>query len=127
MDPSNNHSTRVTVDTTYNEVGQQQQQEKVEEEDEEFHVIIDLGSEITPTILDNAIDYEFMRLDTPEPILRIGIHYFKGAWDLMVGTDIVFADSEEDSAKVVAHTSKILRCQLMQLQPKCTLNTGTML
>ncbi|KAI9592315.1 hypothetical protein BDF19DRAFT_451987 [Syncephalis fuscata] len=80
---------------------------------------------MTTTTLDSAVDYEIQGIDTAEPILRIGIHYFKGTWDLMVGTDLIFAPTSENKqpqetaphAQLVAKSTKILRCQLMQLQP----------
>ncbi|RKP06527.1 hypothetical protein THASP1DRAFT_31657 [Thamnocephalis sphaerospora] len=95
-----------------------------EEELEEFDVVVDLGEAMTSTMLDEASDYEFQGLDTAEPLLRIGVHYFRGTWDELVGTELVFAKgqassiAEQQPAELIARTSKVLHCRLMQLQPR---------
>ncbi|KAF8330795.1 uncharacterized protein EI90DRAFT_3124013 [Cantharellus anzutake] len=82
----------------------------VEEFSEEFEtgfeeevslVTLDLG-QADLSIIPNADSYRLIGLDTPTPFLQLGGNIFKGCYETLLGSEILFKESSEHSQKMIA-------------------------
>ncbi|KAL1678742.1 hypothetical protein EV122DRAFT_211408 [Schizophyllum commune] len=93
------------------------------EDSEETYVTLDLGG-TEPTLVPNSSSYRLIGLDTPTPYLQLSGTILKGTHDNLLGTELLFANSECEStpsSSTVSHlanTSQRISFRAVQLRKK---------
>ncbi|KAJ7034707.1 hypothetical protein C8F04DRAFT_559513 [Mycena alexandri] len=93
------------------------------EEEEVTYVTLDLGN-VEPTLIPNSSHYRLIGLDTPSPFLQLSGTIFKGRYDTLLGTELLFTDGKDPSdwskraITHVANTEQRINFKEVQLKPK---------
>ncbi|KAF9458088.1 hypothetical protein BDZ94DRAFT_1271591 [Collybia nuda] len=92
--------------------------------DEEItYVTLDLGN-IEPTLVPSSTTYRLIGLDTLTPFLQLSGTILKGQHDILLGTELLFADGKDPhdksrrSVNHIASTEQRIRFNEVRLQPK---------
>ncbi|KAL1712668.1 hypothetical protein EV715DRAFT_213309 [Schizophyllum commune] len=96
--------------------------EDYEDGEEASYVTLDLGG-TEPTLVPNSSSYRLIGLDTPTPYLQLSGTILKGTHDNLLGTELLFANSEceSPSSSTVSHlanTSQRISFRAVQLRKK---------
>ncbi|KAG8861011.1 hypothetical protein FRB91_011640 [Serendipita sp. 411] len=94
------------------------------EEEEVCYVTLDLGP-LDPSLLPKATSYQLIGLETSQPFLQVGGCVFRGQYENLLGTEILFQESagtdpESGNHKVVpiTTTENRIRFREVRLVPK---------
>ncbi|KAI5885119.1 uncharacterized protein SCHCODRAFT_02521476 [Schizophyllum commune H4-8] len=96
--------------------------EDYEDGEETSYVTLDLGG-TEPTLVPNSSSYRLIGLDTPTPYLQLSGTILKGIHDNLLGTELLFANSECESPSNstishLANTSQRISFRAVQLRKK---------
>ncbi|KAL1921676.1 uncharacterized protein VTP21DRAFT_10318 [Calcarisporiella thermophila] len=105
--------------------------EESEYEEETTYVVLDLGKDADPELLRNSDSYSLIGIDTPTPYFQIGPYTYKGHFDEVLGTELLFeprdtggvdtlgenASNANKSAHYIGHTTKKIMFSKVELQP----------
>ncbi|THH14206.1 hypothetical protein EW146_g6113 [Bondarzewia mesenterica] len=92
-------------------------------EEEVSYVTLDLGN-VEPTLVPSSSTYHLIGLDTPNPFLQLSGTIFKGSYQNLLGTELLFSEEKDDhdhSKKSIAHlanTEQRIRFREVELRPK---------
>ncbi|KAL1738395.1 hypothetical protein HDZ31DRAFT_51065 [Schizophyllum fasciatum] len=118
---------RQSLVPRYTQVDEFGPDDDYESGEETSYVTMDLGG-TEPTLVPNSSTYRLIGLDTPTPYLQLSGTILRGTHDNLLGTELLFTDSEGPSGRAVSHlasTSQRISFRAVQLHPKDTAPTPT--
>ncbi|TDL16309.1 hypothetical protein BD410DRAFT_777301, partial [Rickenella mellea] len=94
------------------------QQPPSADETEEIYVTLDLGT-VEPTLLPSCSTLRLIGLDTPTPYLQLAGTVFKGKHEELLGTELLFSDTEDKRHVVhVGNSGHRIRFREVELRAK---------
>mmetsp|Transcript_5084 Transcript_5084/g.8741 ORF Transcript_5084/g.8741 Transcript_5084/m.8741 type:complete len:114 (-) Transcript_5084:374-715(-) len=95
------------------------------DQEEEMMVLLEFDELEDTKFLSRCQSYSLIGLETPTPILKLDNYIFRGTYEDIIGTGLLFADQDPDghsesqpAPKYVGSATKKIRFKRILLEPK---------